>query len=136
MGFLAGFVAVLCVGNYYRALRAMERQKHKREARLDEAATGGMMAAAGSPHSHVSSNASSQFSEERQQRFLEHQQRHQPQPQFQQQQPSTRRRNFNATAVDDGTEDLLLDIHDGMPPPPAATSSLTAGAPPPRMARV
>jgi hypothetical protein len=32
--FLIGFVAVLCIGNYYRALRAMERQRQKRLARL------------------------------------------------------------------------------------------------------
>lgn len=34
VSFLIGFVAVLCVGNYYRAKQAMERQKHKRLARL------------------------------------------------------------------------------------------------------
>ena len=34
VSFLIGFVAVLCIGNYYRAKQAMERQKHKRLARL------------------------------------------------------------------------------------------------------
>lgn len=32
--FLLGFVAVLCIGNYYRAKKAMERQKQRRLARL------------------------------------------------------------------------------------------------------
>lgn len=32
--FLLGFVAVLCIGNYYRAKMAMERQKQRRLARL------------------------------------------------------------------------------------------------------
>ena len=32
--FLLGFVAVLCIGNYYRARKAMERQRQKRLARL------------------------------------------------------------------------------------------------------
>lgn len=30
VGFLVGFVAVLCIGNYYRAKRAMERQRERR----------------------------------------------------------------------------------------------------------
>ena len=34
VGFLTGFVAVLCIGNYFRAKRAMERQKQRRLARL------------------------------------------------------------------------------------------------------
>lgn len=33
VGFLTGFVAVLCIGNYYRAKRAMERQRERRMAR-------------------------------------------------------------------------------------------------------
>lgn len=34
VGFLTGFVLVLCIGNYYRAKLAMERQKQRRLARL------------------------------------------------------------------------------------------------------
>jgi hypothetical protein len=34
VGFLIGFISVLCIGNYYRAKRAMERQKMRRLARL------------------------------------------------------------------------------------------------------
>ena len=30
VGFLTGFVAVLCIGNYFRAIRAMERQQKRR----------------------------------------------------------------------------------------------------------
>ena len=36
-GFLTGFIFVLCIGNYYRAKRAMERQKQRRLARLSRA---------------------------------------------------------------------------------------------------
>lgn len=32
IGFLTGFVAVLCIGNYFRAKRAMERQRQRRLA--------------------------------------------------------------------------------------------------------
>mmetsp|Transcript_30939 Transcript_30939/g.43925 ORF Transcript_30939/g.43925 Transcript_30939/m.43925 type:complete len:121 (+) Transcript_30939:112-474(+) len=34
VGFLAGFTLVLCLGNYYRAKKAMERQRQRRLARL------------------------------------------------------------------------------------------------------
>lgn len=34
VGFLTGFVAVLCIGNYFRAKRAMERQRQRRLAQL------------------------------------------------------------------------------------------------------
>ena len=34
VGFLVGFISVLCIGNYYRAKRAMERQRQRRLARL------------------------------------------------------------------------------------------------------
>lgn len=34
VGFLAGFVTVLCIGNYFRAKNAMERQRERRLARL------------------------------------------------------------------------------------------------------
>ena len=33
-GFLTGFILVLCIGNYYRAKRAMERQRERRMQRL------------------------------------------------------------------------------------------------------
>lgn len=38
--FLTGFVAVLCIGNYYRAKKAMERHRQRRLARLSHG-TGG-----------------------------------------------------------------------------------------------
>jgi hypothetical protein len=38
IGFLVGFVCFLCVGNYKRALRALERQKQRRLSRLGGAA--------------------------------------------------------------------------------------------------
>jgi hypothetical protein len=38
--FLIGFVAVLCIGNYYRAKKAMERHRQRRLARLSHGAGG------------------------------------------------------------------------------------------------
>jgi hypothetical protein len=32
--FLVGFIAVLCIGNYFRAKRAQERQRQRRLAKL------------------------------------------------------------------------------------------------------
>lgn len=43
VGFLTGFVAVLCIGNYYRAKRAMERQRQRRLARLSGHAGNGVV---------------------------------------------------------------------------------------------
>lgn len=34
IGFLTGFVAVLCIGNYFRGKRAVERQRQRRLAHL------------------------------------------------------------------------------------------------------
>jgi hypothetical protein len=64
IGFLTGFVAVLCIGNYYRAKQAMERQRQRRLARLSRggatvgSAGGGAGGTADSPRSHFSSNTS------------------------------------------------------------------------------
>ena len=33
MAFLVGFITVLCIGNYFRAKRAQERQRQRREAK-------------------------------------------------------------------------------------------------------
>lgn len=96
VGFLTGFVAVLCIGNYYRAKRAMERQRQRRIARL----SGAKGFAADSPNSHQSSS-SSHLSDD-QHHLLGNQQQHMN---------AARRRNF-----DDGTDSLLLDIHDSKPP--------------------
>ncbi len=53
VGFLTGFVAVLCIGNYFRAKRAMERQRQRRLAHL---AAGGTF---DSPRSNYSSSGAS-----------------------------------------------------------------------------
>jgi len=34
VGFLVGFIAVLCIGNYFRAKRAQERQRQRRLSKL------------------------------------------------------------------------------------------------------
>ena len=41
VAFLVGFITVLCIGNYFRAKRAQERQKQRREAKQAAAASGG-----------------------------------------------------------------------------------------------
>ena len=64
MSFLIGFVAVLCIGNYYRAKQAMERQKHKRLARLSGHRGNGVVGL-DSPRSDQST-ASTQFHDEQQ----------------------------------------------------------------------
>lgn len=40
-GFLVGFITVLCIGNYFRAKRAQERQRQRRLAKLASASGGG-----------------------------------------------------------------------------------------------
>lgn len=57
VGFLTGFVAVLCIGNYYRAKKAMERQKQKRLARLTGHGGNGVMGVE-SPGSNQSTTSS------------------------------------------------------------------------------
>ena len=58
IGFLTGFVAVLCIGNYFRAKRAMERQKQRRLARLSNNNGNGYIDSKYSPKSHHSSATS------------------------------------------------------------------------------
>jgi hypothetical protein len=68
--FLLGFMAVLCIGNYYRARRAMERQRQRRLAQLatSHGGTGGVIGAE-SPKSILSgaTNSSSGQSDEQRQ---------------------------------------------------------------------
>mmetsp|Transcript_7593 Transcript_7593/g.12029 ORF Transcript_7593/g.12029 Transcript_7593/m.12029 type:complete len:131 (+) Transcript_7593:251-643(+) len=64
--FLLGFVAVLCIGNFYRAKRAMERQRQRRLARLSGHKNNGVLGdqeSSSSPRSTIS-GASSAHSEE------------------------------------------------------------------------
>lgn len=63
VGFLTGFICVLCIGNYYRAKRAMERQRQRRLARLMGDNRGMMM---DSPSTIASSPRSSNASDEEQ----------------------------------------------------------------------
>jgi len=65
VSFLIGFVTVLCVGNYYRAKKAMERQRQKRLARLSGNAGNGVVGADDSPRSDQSTT-SSHFHDEQQ----------------------------------------------------------------------
>jgi hypothetical protein len=101
VGFLTGFVAVLCIGNYYRAKRAMERQKQKRLARLSGHAGNGVIGV-DSPGSNQSTVSSSHPSEEQhnllggwggQNATMKQQ--------------TARRRN-----MEDNTDSLLLDVTD------------------------
>mmetsp|Transcript_29535 Transcript_29535/g.48734 ORF Transcript_29535/g.48734 Transcript_29535/m.48734 type:complete len:109 (+) Transcript_29535:184-510(+) len=59
VGFLTGFVVVLCIGNYYRAKKAMERQRQRRFAKLAGRAGNGVI---DSPRSYSSS---SEYSDEK-----------------------------------------------------------------------
>ena len=52
--FLTGFVAVLCIGNYYRAKKAMERHRQRRLARLSHGAGGNVQSMVGDKASHIS----------------------------------------------------------------------------------
>ena len=55
VGFLAGFVTVLCIGNYLRAKSAMERQRDRRIARLaGRNKVRSTESTPGSPRSHLS----------------------------------------------------------------------------------
>uniref|UniRef100_A0A6U0GP15 Transmembrane protein n=1 Tax=Helicotheca tamesis TaxID=374047 RepID=A0A6U0GP15_9STRA len=40
VAFLVGFITVLCIGNYFRAKRAQERQRQRRLAKLASAGAG------------------------------------------------------------------------------------------------
>jgi len=62
VGFLTGFVLVLCLGNYYRAKRAMDRQRQRRLAKL----TGNPSGIVDSPSSHASGSTLESMRSERQ----------------------------------------------------------------------
>jgi hypothetical protein len=94
LGFMVGFVFVLCVGNYYRALRASERQKERRLAKM---MNNGGLTSIDSPKSSTTSG--SDLETERQHLLA-------PRP-SQATQSSNRRRNNNLN-VETAETDLLL----------------------------
>ena len=65
--FFVGFVTVLCIGNYYRAKKAMERQRQRRLARLAGNAGNGVVGLGGteSPKSTISGTSSANSTEHR-----------------------------------------------------------------------
>jgi uncharacterized membrane protein YidH (DUF202 family) len=65
--FFVGFVSVLCIGNYYRAKKAMERQRQRRLARLAGNAGNGVIGLGGaeSPKSTISGASSANSTEHR-----------------------------------------------------------------------
>lgn len=97
MCFLIGFVAVLCIGNYYRAKKAMERQKQKRLARLSGHAGNGVVGL-DSPRSDQST-ASTQFNEDQQNLLMGGRTNN----------SAARRRHM------DDQDNLLLDVNDTGP---------------------
>jgi type II secretory pathway pseudopilin PulG len=102
VGFLTGFVAVLCIGNYFRAKRAQERQRQQRLARL--AGGSGLF---DSPRSHYSGSSSDQKSSEAsEQQHLLSGGRRGSKPHVNVNQPSRRRH------ADEGTDSLLLQVHE------------------------
>ena len=62
--FLTGFVAVLCIGNYYRAKKAMERHRQRRLARLSHGTGGNVESIFGAEHGSPGSNFSATTSGE------------------------------------------------------------------------
>mmetsp|Transcript_12080 Transcript_12080/g.18556 ORF Transcript_12080/g.18556 Transcript_12080/m.18556 type:complete len:83 (-) Transcript_12080:95-343(-) len=46
VAFLVGFITVLCIGNYFRAKRAQERQRQRREAKQAASTPGHMKGSA------------------------------------------------------------------------------------------
>lgn len=109
--FLIGFVAVLCLGNYYRALRAMERQRQRRLARLSVNAGNGVVGL-GQPSPSLSSNYSTTPSH-----FLHHDEDEQQQ----QQQHLMMQGNWNNQNLSGPSrrrqveDDLLFDVEDTGP---------------------
>mmetsp|Transcript_7814 Transcript_7814/g.10455 ORF Transcript_7814/g.10455 Transcript_7814/m.10455 type:complete len:182 (-) Transcript_7814:611-1156(-) len=69
LGFITGFVAVLCIGNYFRAKRAMERQKQRRLANIAARNGNGQGGIPDSPRSQYS-GSSSQYSDRNEQQQL------------------------------------------------------------------
>lgn len=53
VGFLVGFITVLCIGNYFRAKRAQERQRQRRLAKIAAASSNH-----GAPHAPIASQRS------------------------------------------------------------------------------
>lgn len=99
--FLIGFVAVLCLGNYYRAKKAMERQKQRRLARLSGNAGNGVVGLENSsPLSSNHSTASTQFHEEQQNLLMGN---------------WTNTSSGPARRRQAGEDDLMLDVNDTGP---------------------
>lgn len=91
VGFLTGFVAVLCIGNYFRARRAMERQRQRRLAGAGSSQEAGSHFE--SPRSQYSTGSSLYSDGGEQRRLLDGQRR---------QQNSSRRPTVNGTEIEQG----------------------------------
>ena len=98
VSFLLGFVVVLCIGNFYRARKAMERQKQRRLARL----LGGGNQNTSEGFQSPASQTSSMYSEERQSLLGSNNTR------MNQRGNST----TNRRKADEGTDSLLLDLNE------------------------
>jgi hypothetical protein len=113
VGFSTGFLLVLCFSNYFRAKRAMDRQRQKRLARLSNGAGNGVVTESSvgvgaknvilTSTLHNSSDASNSFEDDgnEQRRLMESQSKysHQQHPQV----APTRRRNLA-----DVEQDLMI----------------------------
>ena len=98
---MVGFVCVLCVGNYYRANKASERQKQKRLARFSNGGGNGVV---DSPKSSTTSGSTD----------LETERQHLLAPttnNTNRNQPSRRRNNHPDNMSD--IESLLFQVDDG-----------------------
>jgi hypothetical protein len=103
--FLLGFVTVLCIGNFYRAKSAMERQRQRRLARL---AGGGGNGVVGGFEYSPASHTSSMYSEEPERQSLL---RSAPSDGMNQRNA----KNYRGKANAEGTDSLLLDLNDKKP---------------------
>eukprot|EP00540_Astrosyne_radiata_P018955 CAMPEP_0116842912 /NCGR_PEP_ID=MMETSP0418-20121206/11787_1 /TAXON_ID=1158023 /ORGANISM="Astrosyne radiata, Strain 13vi08-1A" /LENGTH=155 /DNA_ID=CAMNT_0004473589 /DNA_START=28 /DNA_END=495 /DNA_ORIENTATION=+ len=103
VGFLTGFVMVLCIGNYYRAKRAMERQRQRRLAKKLGNRNG--MLVEDSPKSH----ASSEYSDEKQS-LLRRTPKQPPEPKAKQRRPQPQQQPQQKQPL--VSEDLLLHIEE------------------------
>lgn len=95
---MVGFVCVLCIGNYYRAKRASEKQKQRRLAKLSNIP--GVVV--DSPKSSKSSTTSGSDVDPERQHLLSRPA----------QQQNRRRNNNNNNHLED-TESLLFQVNDG-----------------------
>ncbi|CAB9497632.1 expressed unknown protein [Seminavis robusta] len=100
LGFLVGFIVVLCVGNFYRAKRASERQRQRRLARMGQK-NGGTNELVDSPKSSSTNSGSAAADVETERQHL-----------LARLMPTSRRRNNHVDHDKSDTDSLLFQVND------------------------